>query len=1307
DDADRLVLDTVEVEVELAAADPSSLGDAAGTPMPLHPAYVIYTSGSTGRPKGVAVSHGAIVNRLRWMQAEYGLAADDRVLQKTPSGFDVSVWEFFWPLIQGATLVVARPGGHRDPVYLARLIRDERITTLHFVPSMLHAFLQEPEAAACTGLRRVFCSGEALSENLQTQFHATLPVPLHNLYGPTEAAVDVTYWECRRDAEPGPVPLGRPIWNTQLYVLDPGLQPVPVGVNGELYLAGANLARGYINRSTLTAERFVANPYGPFGSRMYRTGDLVRWRPDGTLDFLGRIDHQVKLRGFRIELGEIEAALIRSDAVVQAAVIDREDRSGDRTLAAYVVLQPGAALDPAALRQELARHLPDYMVPTTFTALDALPLTPSGKLDRKALPAPERQSSTGHVAPRTPLEEILAGLFAETLGLASVSIHDNFFDHGGHSMLATRLVSRIRSTLGAELPIHTLFGASTVAELAERLEQAGGNTKRPPMLARPRPDTVPLSFAQQRLWFLHRLGEQNQAYKMPLSLRLEGMLDVLALEAALGDVVLRHESLRTIFPETDGTPFQYVMAQDDPKSRPGLQRVDVGEDDLTDLLARAVAQPIRLEQKIPVRATLFRLGVSSYVLLVVVHHIAADGASLAPLARDVLVAYAARLQAKTPEFNPLPVQYVDYTLWQRDLLGLEADPDSLIARQSRYWRQALAGLHECISLPTDRPRPSSPSYRGEAIPITIDADLHGRLRDLTRRSGASLFMLLQAGLALTLSKLGAGEDIAIGSPIAGRTDSSVEELVGFFVNTLVLRTDLSGDPSVTDLITRVRDTCLAAYDHQDLPFERLVEILNPTRSQAHSPLFQVMLVLQNVEWPHLELPGLTAQMLMADITVAKFDLTFTLAEIEGGLRGYVDFATDLYDRATVETMAARFTRVLEAMADDPARRIGTVDLLAPEERQRLLVEWNDTARPVPEATMPGLFEAQVAQQPEAPAVISEDGTLSYAELNLRANRLAHHLIGRGIGPGAIVAVALPRSAGMVIGVLAAMKAGAAYLPIDPTYPSQRIAFMLADSRPACVLTDAAVAPQLFGSAPRLILDDEGVAASLTGQPAHDPTDADRIRPLALQDAAYVIYTSGSTGLPKGTVVSHAGVVSLAEEQAERFAITSQSRVLQFASASFDASVMELLMAFPNGAALVVPAPGPLVGARLAEVLTQHAVSHALIPPVALASVPAGRYEAFRTLVVGGDACPPDLVARWSEGRRMINAYGPTETTIVATLSDPLSGHAAPPIGRPIRNTWVYALDAGLQPAPTGVPGELYVAGTGLARGYLNRPDLTA
>jgi amino acid adenylation domain-containing protein/thioester reductase-like protein len=474
DDADRLVLDAAEVVAELTAADPSGL--EAGAPAPLDTAYVIYTSGSTGRPKGVAVSHGAIVNRLRWMQAEYGLAADDQVLQKTPSGFDVSVWEFFWPLIQGATLVVARPGGHRDPAYLARLIREEGITTIHFVPSMLRAFLQEPEAAGCAGLRRVFCSGEALPEDLQTKFHATLPsVPLHNLYGPTEAAVDVTYWECRRDADPGPVPLGRPIWNTQLYVLDPGLQPVPPGVNGELYLAGANLARGYINRSMLTAERFVANPFGSAGSRMYRTGDLVRWRADGTLDFLGRIDHQVKLRGFRIELGEIEAALIRSETVAQAAVIDREDRSGDRYLAAYVVLQAGAVLDPAALRQDLARHLPDYMVPATFTALDALPLTPSGKLDRKALPVPERQASAGFVAPRTPTEEALAAIWAETFGLERVGVEDNFFELGGHSMLVAQLVGRMKTTFEVDLPLAVLFEVSTIAGLAEKVDQARGD----------------------------------------------------------------------------------------------------------------------------------------------------------------------------------------------------------------------------------------------------------------------------------------------------------------------------------------------------------------------------------------------------------------------------------------------------------------------------------------------------------------------------------------------------------------------------------------------------------------------------------------------------------------------------------------------------------------------------------------------------------------------------------------------------------------------------------------------------------------
>ena len=719
-------------------------GDAERTaPLsPENPAYVIYTSGSTGRPKGVVVPHDAIVNRLRWMQAEYGLEADDRVMQKTPAGFDVSVWEFFWPLMDGATLVVAKPEGHKDPAYLASLIRRERITTIHFVPSMLQAFLQEPAATRCDELRRVICSGEALSAELQAQFFTTLATGLHNLYGPTEAAVDVTSWACRPDAENRPVPIGRPIWNTQLHILDSGLQPVPIGGSGDLYIAGIGLARGYLNRPDLTAERFVANPYGAPGSRLYRTGDLARWRADGAIEFLGRTDQQVKIRGFRIELGEIEFVLAGFPAIERAVVVASEDGSGDKRLVAYLVAGPAYVHADGQLREHLGRSLPEHMIPSAFVVLDSLPLSPNGKLDRKALPAPEWQAAPDYTAPRTATEELLAHLWAETFGLERVGIHDNFFELGGHSLLVTRLVSKIRAAFAVDLPLVTLFEVSTIAGLAERLDQA--QSAQPALRPFPRPNEIPLSFAQRRLWFLNQLEGPGPTYNITLGLRLSGSLDPGALEAALSDLVERHESLRTVFPDTAGTPRQRVL--DPASARPVLAIQPTTEEALPAALNAAARHGFDLAAEIPLRATLFVLGPQEHVLLLLVHHIAGDGWSLAPLARDLAASYVARRLGAAPGWAPLPVQYADYSLWQHQLLGSEDQPGSPIAQQLAFWTATLQGLPEQLALPTDRPRPAIPSYRGDTVPLRITANLHGRLLSVARGNQGSLFMVLQAGL---------------------------------------------------------------------------------------------------------------------------------------------------------------------------------------------------------------------------------------------------------------------------------------------------------------------------------------------------------------------------------------------------------------------------------------------------------------------------------------------------------------------------------------------------------------------------------
>ncbi|MGH3857136.1 MAG: amino acid adenylation domain-containing protein, partial [Pseudonocardiaceae bacterium] len=1285
-----------------------------------HPVYVIYTSGSTGQPKGVLITHQNVVRLFGATRHWFGFDANDVWTLFHSYAFDFSVWEIWGPLLHGGRLVVVPYEVSRSPRQFLHLLAREGVTVLNQTPSAFYQLMQADQDNAAVGrsltLRAVIFGGEALELARLGDWYHRHPdhaPTLVNMYGITETTVHVTHVALdRRSAAAGATSvIGTGIPDLRTYVLDAGVQLVPPGVAGELYIGGAGLARGYLHRPGLTAQRFVADPYGPPGERMYRTGDLVRWRPDGNLEFVGRADDQVKIRGFRIEPGEIETVLVAHSDVAQAAVIARTDRSDDKRLAAYVVPATDNGCRVDVLRDFLRGRLPDYMVPAAVVVLDHLPLTPHGKLDRDALPAPEFSSAGTGRAPRTPQEQLLAELFAEVLGVAGVGVDDGFFDLGGHSLVATRLVARIRATLGVELELRALFETPTVAGLAARLDEAG--PARLALTRYDRPDPLPLSFAQRRLWFLHQLEGPSATYNVPLALRLSGGLDRQALQTALGDVVARHESLRTIFPQLDGVLCQQVL--DIQAACPQLTVTQTSAAALPEALAAAARYTFDLDVEPPLRAELFVLAPDEHVLLVLAHHIASDGWSLRPLAADVAAAYAARCRGEAPGWAPLPVQYADYTLWQHSLLGDQSDPDSLFAVQLAYWTQALDRLPEQLALPADRPRPAVASHCGGHVTVRLDAALHQGLVGLARRGGASVFMVLQAGLAALLTRLGAGNDIAVGSPIAGRTDQALDDLVGFFVNTLVLRTDTSGDPTFAQLLARVRETALAAYAHQDVPFEYLVEILNPTRSLAHNPLFQIMLAVQNAPEANFDLPGLATTPVWTDIGVAKFDLFFGLWERRGvdgdpeGIDGVVEYASDLFDPVTVEAIVARWVRLLEAVVADPDRPISQVALLSAQERHRLLLDYNDTAAPILPTSLPALFETQVQAAPDAIAVVFEDTTLTYAQLNARANRLAHALIARGVGPEQIVALALPRSVELVMSILAVLKAGAAYLSLDPDYPAERIAFMLHDAQPVLVLTNehtTACVPDDVAT-PALLIDGPD-SVEVVGLDT-DPTNADRTAALRPQHPAYVIYTSGSTGQPKGVLVCHAGISSLAAAQIERFEIDANSRVLQFASPSFDASVMELLMAFAAGAALVISPAGPLAGAALVHVVADQGVSHALIPPAALAGAAPVALPGFQTLIVGGEACPPELVTTWSQGRRIINAYGPTEITVCATMSGPLSEatRMPPPIGRPIANTRVYVLDAGLAPVPPGVAGELYIAGAGLARGYVGRPELTA
>ncbi|WP_133169272.1 non-ribosomal peptide synthetase, partial [Streptomyces sp. MH60] len=1029
----RLLLDTPETTEALSRL----AGDQPLTrPALANPAYVIYTSGSTGRPKGVVVPQGALVNFLTAMRDRFGLGAGDRLVAVTTVGFDIAGLELFVPLLSGASITLAERDVVRDPVALCGLVRSAGVSVMQATPSLWRAVLAE-DASALAGVR-VLVGGEALPADLAEALVQRAKSVI-NLYGPTETTIWSTEWPVTADGARRPR-IGRPIANTRVYVLDGALRPVPAGVPGELYIAGDGVVRGYHDRPGLTSERFVADPYGPSGTRMYRTGDLVRWTVDGELEYLSRVDDQVKLRGFRIELGEIEAVLAGHERVAQAAVLVREAHPGDRRLVAYLV--PAAeAVETAEVRAHLAAHLPDYMVPSAFVTLDAFPLTPNGKLDRRALPAPDYgpQAGGGRV-PRSPREELLCTLFAEVLGVESVTIDDDFFALGGHSLLATKLVSRIRTVLDTEIAVRRLFEAPTVAELAAVLDNATG-TRKPLRATVSRPARVPLSYAQRRLWFLHRFEGPSATYNLPVALRMTGTLDQEALRLALADVVDRHESLRTVFAEDTEGPYQIVRDT----AEVSFTVTATDEEHLHEDVDRASRAPFELSEEPPLRAFLFELGEEEYVLLAVVHHIAGDAWSMGPLAQDLTAAYAARVRGAAPEWAPLPVQYADYSLWQREVLGSEDDPDSEAGRQLDYWKHSLSDLPAELSLPFDRPRPVTASYVGDRVAFELPEDVYSGLVRVAREGRSSLFMVLQTALATLLSRLGAGTDIPLGTPIAGRTDDALDKLVGFFVNTLVLRTDVSGDPTFSELLERVRAADLAAYAHQDLPFERLVEAVNPERSLSRHPLFQTMLTLNNTDQGAASaiasLPGLEVSSRPVGIGAAKFDLSFRLAERRptsesesATLGGALDYSTDLFDRETAQSITERFVRVLTALAQDPDLRVSEVEVLEEAERERVLSGWQGVSRAVRGASLPQLIAEQAQRTPDAVAVECGDRRLTYRELDAWSGRVAGWLRTQDVGRGSFVAVKLPRSVELIVALLAVTKAGAAYVPVDPEYP---------------------------------------------------------------------------------------------------------------------------------------------------------------------------------------------------------------------------------------------------------------------------------
>ncbi|MTK33591.1 amino acid adenylation domain-containing protein, partial [Nocardia seriolae] len=1623
--------DVPRLHVDLADSDGHRSGRSAAPsgPRPDNVAYVIYTSGTTGNPKGVAVTHANAAALFQSTRPWCGFGPDDVWTWCHSQAFDFSVWEIWGALLHGGRVVVVPREVAYSPSDLWDLIVEQGVTILNQTPSAFYALIESRRATRDDGsrLRMVVFGGEALDPT-RIQRWPILERPdsprLINMYGITETTVHVTEQPLTREhrlGEPGVSPIGVPLANLRVYVLDSWLRPVPAGVAGELYVAGHQVARGYLARPALTASRFVADPFDPAGGRLYRSGDVVRWSADGVLEYLGRADEQVKIRGYRIELGEIESQLAAQDCVAGAVVPTHPapapppEAAPSTQLVAYLVPDPAAApvaakclrlqregeiaaeelhelpngmpvvgrnrsnieflyeeifeteeychggvsipedgcvvdigahvgmfslyakrkspgiklfavepmpelrrmyranaalhdldatlvpyaigaeattdtftyypemsvlsgrgtdsreqydilqqfihtayraetadlgdklvdqliadrldceqvqvairplshimdefgitridllkldvegseldalhgiedrhwplidrmvievndvedrlarirellgergfeaearvspnvvgtdlhivyairpalrtalgdagdtaselLEPnekwsapgalgALLRARLGERLPGYMVPDVVMVLDALPLTVNGKVDKAALPEPVAARAT-YRAPATPVEEVVATVYAEVLGVERVGVDDDFFVLGGNSLSATRLAARLTDGVGLPVAVRDVFEASVVTELADlltaRVAAAPSVVEGPRLRPRPRPDRVPLSFAQQRMWFVNRFDPESLAYHIPMVIRLSGPLDVAALGAAVWDVLARHEVLRTRYPDADGVPFQVVVPVEElcAAADVDLHAVPVGESGLAAAISTVVSAGFEVAERVPLRARLLTTGDTEFVLLLVVHHINADGFSMAPLARDLAAAYLARHDGRQPDWQPLPVQYADYALWQRELSESAEGSESTVAQQLRYWTAQLSELPEVLELPADRPRPAVASNRGASHGFVLAPAVVDGMRALARARGVTVFMVFHAALAVVLSRLSGSADIAVGSPVSGRGAAELDELIGMFVNTVVLRTRIDESAAFTALLSDVRSTDLDAFAHTDIPFEQVVEALDPPRSRAHHPLFQVMLAFHNLDAARFELPDVVVTASGADTGIEGFDLTFTLTDTprsDGAIPVDLGYATDLFDSATIAALVGRLQRVLATVTADPGIAVRDIEILAPSERESLLGEWGRHGAPDragaqdrPVLTLAALLAAAVAANPDGDAVVDGERRMSYRDLDERSNRLARALTGRGIGPESVVAIEVPRSLDWVLAVWAITKTGAAFLSLDPAHPEERNRFVRNDSGACGVLA-------------RDTAGIEGLGVEMIDAGTNEPGMGPR-GPVSVDNPAYVIYTSGSTGRPKGVEVTHAGLSALVADHARRCAVDADSRVLDVAARTFDAAILELLLAVSGGAALVVAPPDVYGGQPLWELMRDRRISHAFVTPAVAASLDPAGLDDLRILLTGGDQCSPQLVNRWSGTdaagiRRVHNLYGPAEATIWVTGAE-LLPHRPIGIGGPIAGMSAVVLDASLRPVPVGVVGELYVAGPGVARGYRDRAGTTA
>ncbi|WP_082339713.1 non-ribosomal peptide synthetase, partial [Pseudomonas sp. Pf153] len=1274
------------------ACDPQ-VGDLT----PEHLAYVIYTSGSTGLPKGVMVEHRTLSNLLDWHCEAFDLCAGRHTSCLAGFGFDAMAWEIWPALCVGATLHLAPPrDGNENLDALLDWWRAQPLD-VSFLPTPIAEYAFSQNLGHPT-LRTLLIGGDRLR-----QFPRNQSFDVINNYGPTEATVVATSGKVEAgDA----LHIGRPVSNARVYVLDEQRRPVPVGVPGELYIGGAGVARGYLNRPELTAERFLQDPFDTTPHpRMYRTGDLARWRADGSLEYLGRNDDQVKIRGVRIELGEIENCLNQLPDIRETVLLVREDQPGQPRLVAYFTEQARVDVRPMdELRAQLQIRLPEYMVPTAFVRLDALPLTANGKVDRKALPKPDITAffTRQYVAPEGELESCLAQIWSELLQVERVGRQDHFFELGGHSLLAMRMVSQVRQRLGVELALGELFANPQLGAVAQVLADAARSSQ-PTIVPVSGEASLPLSFAQQRLWFLAQMEGANTAYNIPIGLRLRGRLDDDALQRALARIVARHDTLRSRFTRLNDEALVLIA----PVEAGLLLRVEdlrghpQADETLQALVQGEASIPFDLQDDPLIRGRLVRMADDHHVLLLTLHHIIADGWSMGVLTRELMALYQAFSRGEADPLPPLTLQYTDYAVWQRRWLSGE-----VLRQQSAYWQQALDGAPALLMLPTDRPRPAQMDYAGSTVEVWLPERLSAGLKVLCQRHGVTLYMVMLSAWALLLARLSGQSEVVIGSPVANRTRAEVEGLIGLFVNTLALRIETSAGQDVGAFLARVKARILEAQAHQDLPFEQVVEITRPVRSLAHSPLFQTMLNWRSSDGPALALGDLTLEPVAQPSHFAKFDLTLTLSEGQGGIGGSLEYATALFDESTVRRYVGYFERLLQAMVDNDQAALEQVPLLDDQERHTLLVGFNATDHEYPQAlTVHRLFELRAADHPQVVAAAHGTQSLSYGELNARANRLAHYLIGHGVQPGDHVAILLPRSLDLLIAQLAVSKCAAAYVPLDINAPSERLAFMLQDCRAVALLSRRSEAAS--DTVPRIDLD----TLVLEDQPAHDP------QLLQFSESpVYIMYTSGSTGVPKGVVVPHRAVGRLVLNNGYAD-FNARDRVAFASNPAFDASTMDVWGPLLNGGQVVVIDHETLLdpvafgdelsrsGATILFVTTALFNQYVQLIPQAL--------KGLRILLCGGERSDPAAFRRLlaeAPALRLVHCYGPTETTTYAATFEVrnVAEYAdSVPIGRPIGNTRVYVLDAHLQPVPTGVTGELYIGGLGVALGYLNRPELTA